>query len=164
VLKRIIETDLADLDYQLDQKCSDCTLSVHCLAESARERRLELLGIDSSTVKALQKVEIKTLDDLAEVDLKGDQASQLQQDISFTENLELLQLKAKTRKRTLPGGDSDPDNYEVTALPSYSGKSQLPEHTINGERLIRVYLSIEYDYVENRIGALAAHVTKVKGN
>ena len=163
VLKRIVETDLADLDYQLDQKCSDCTLSVHCLAESARQRRLELLGIDSSIVKALNKVGIKNLDDLANIDLTGNEASELQQDISFTENLELLQLKAKTRRRTLPDGNLDPDTYEVTALPNYSGNSQLPEHTINGERLIRVYLSVEYDYVENRIGALAAHVTKSEG-
>ena len=163
VLKRIIETDLTDLDYQLDQKCSDCTLSVHCLAESARERRLELLGIDSSVVKSLNKVGIQNLDDLAKIYLKGNQAIQLQQDISFTENLELLKLKANTRRRTLPGGDLDPRTYEVTALPSYSGKSQLPEHTINGKRLIRVYLSVEYDYVENRIGALAAHVTKSEG-
>lgn len=163
VLKRIIETDLTNLDYQLDQKCSDCTLSVHCLAESARERRLELLGIDSSVVKSLNKVGIQNLDDLAEIDLAGNQAIQLQKDISFTENLELLKLKANTRRRTLPGGDLDPRTYEVTALPSYSGKSQLPEHTINGKRLIRVYLSVEYDYVENRIGALAAHVTKSEG-
>lgn len=163
VLKRIVETDLTGLDYQLDQKCSDCTLSVHCLAESARERRLELLGIDSSIVKALHKVDVKNLDDLADIDLTGNQASQLQQDISFTENLELLQLKAKTRICTLPDGDSDPDTYEVTALPTYSGKSQLPEYAISGERLIRVYFSVEYDYVENRIGALAAHVTKSEG-
>ncbi|NES72631.1 MAG: hypothetical protein F6K24_49275, partial [Okeania sp. SIO2D1] len=53
--------------------------------------------------------------------------------------------------------------YEVKALPKYSGQSQLPEHIINGESLIRVYLSVEYDYVENRIGALAAHVTKSQG-
>ncbi|PSF33118.1 hypothetical protein C7H19_20510 [Aphanothece hegewaldii CCALA 016] len=138
-------------------------MSVHCLAESARQRRLELLGIDSSIVKALNKVGIKNLDDLAEIDLIGNEACKLQQDISFTENLELLQLKAKTRSRTLPDGGLDPETYEVTALPRYSGESQLPEHTINGERLIRVYLSIEYDYVENRIGALAAHVTKSEG-
>ncbi|WP_430013333.1 AAA domain-containing protein [Microcystis ichthyoblabe FBCC-A1114] len=163
VLKRIIETDLTNLDYQLDQKCSDCTWSVHCLAESARERRLELLGIDSSVVKSLNKVGIQNLDDLAEIDLEGNQAIQLQQDISFTENLELLQLKANTRRRTLPDGDLDPGTYEVQQLPKYSGNSQLPEHKINGERLIRVYLSVEYDYVENRIGALAAHVTKSEG-
>jgi len=161
-LKRIVEKDLGDLDYQLEQKCSDCMFSVHCLAESARERRLELLGIDSSVVAALHKVEVKTIDDLAELDLAGNQAVELQKDISFTENLELLKLKAKTRRRTLPNGDSAPDNYEVKPLPN-SGKSQLPEHLINGERLIRVYLSVEYDYVENRIGALAAHVTKSEG-
>lgn len=163
-LKRIVETDLADLDYQLDQKCSDCTLSVHCLAESARERRLELLGIDSSIVTILKKAGVKDIDDLADLDLKGNQVTQIQQDISFTDNLELLKLKAETRRHTLPGGDFDPDTYEVQALPNYSGgQSQLPEHLIKGERLIRVYLSIEYDYVENRIGALAAHVTKSQG-
>jgi hypothetical protein len=163
VLNYIVETNLVDLDYQLDQKCSDCTLSVHCLAESAREKRLELLGIDSSIVKALRKVGLNSLDDLADIDLTGERASELQQDINFTENLELLKIKAKTRRRTLPDGDLDPDTYEVEQLPKYSGQSQLPEHTINGERLIRVYLSVEYDYVENRIGALAAHVTKSEG-
>ena len=163
-LKRIVETDLANLDYQLDQKCSDCTLSVHCLAESARERRLELLGIDSSIVTALHKADVKSINDLADLDLTGSQVAHIQQDISFTDNLELLTLKAQTRRRTLPGGDCNPDTYEVQVLPNYSGgQSQLPEHTINGERLIRVYLSVEYDYVENRIGALAAHVTKSEG-
>ncbi|MGD1703115.1 PD-(D/E)XK nuclease family protein [Dapis sp. BLCC M229] len=163
VLKRIVETDLSDLDYQLDQKCSDCLLSVHCLAESAREKRLELLGIDSSIVRILHKVGVKNLDDLSELDLEGSQAAEIQKDISFTENLELLQLKAKTRKRTLPDGDSNPDTYEVKELQQYSFQSQLPEHIINGEHLIRVYLTVEYDYVENRIGALAAHVTKSQG-
>ncbi|MBD2666662.1 AAA family ATPase [Richelia sinica FACHB-800] len=139
-------------------------MSVHCLAESARERRLELLGIDSSIVKSFHKVDVNNIDDLANIDLTGIQASQIQQDISFTENLELLKLKAQTRRHTLPGGDSAPDTYEVQALPNYSGgQSQLPEHTINGECLIRVYLSVEYDYVENRIGALAAHITKSTG-
>ncbi|MBC1239564.1 AAA domain-containing protein [Nostoc sp. 2RC] len=162
-LHRIVQANLGDLDYQLDQKCSDCTLSVHCLAESAREHRLELLGIDSSIVTALHKAGVKTIDDLADLDLAGNQVAQIQKDISFTENLELLKLKAKTRKSTLPDGDCDPESYEVEALPGYSGQSQLPEHLVDGERLIRVYLSVEYDYVENRIGALAAHVTKSEG-
>ncbi|NES02934.1 MAG: hypothetical protein F6K22_08800 [Okeania sp. SIO2F4] len=61
VLKRIVETDLSDLDYQLDQKCSDCTLSVHCLAESAREKRLELLGIESSIVRVLVSIQLSAV-------------------------------------------------------------------------------------------------------
>ncbi|HAX80626.1 MAG TPA: hypothetical protein DCY88_33520 [Cyanobacteria bacterium UBA11372] len=138
-------------------------MSVHCLAESARERRLELLGIDASIVSALHKVGVKTIDDLADIDLTGNQVAQIQKDLSFRDNLELLKLKAQTRRRTLPDGDYHPDTYEVKPLPKYSGQSQLPEHSINSERLIRVYLSVEYDYVENRIGALAAHVTKSEG-
>ncbi len=158
-LMRIVENDLPNLDYQLDQKCSDCVFSVHCLAESARERRLELLGIDPSTIRGLNAAGIENIDNLAELDLAGNKAVQVRENPSFTENLELLKLKAKTRRGTLPGGDIDLDAHEVDALP-YSGKSQLPEHTINDERLIRVYLSVEYDYVENRVGALTAHVTK----
>lgn len=98
-LNRIVQTDLSELDYQLEQKCSDCTLSVHCLAESARERRLELLGISSSIVTVLHKAGVKTIDDLADLNLKGSQVAQIQEDISFTDNLELLQIKAKTRRK-----------------------------------------------------------------
>ncbi len=122
-----------------------------------------MLGIDSSVVRVLHKVGVNNLDDLSELDIEGNQAAEIQKDTSFTENLELLQLKAKTRRGTLPDGDSNPDTYEVEPLPKYSGQSQLPEHIINGESLIRVYLTVEYDYVENRIGALAAHVTKSHG-
>jgi len=161
-LDRVVKADLADLDYQIDPKCDGCVFNIHCLSESARLRRLELIGLDPSAVRVLRGAGIDKIDDLAELDLAGQQAVQVRQDPSFSDNLELLQLKAKTRRRTLPGGNIDPDSYEVEPLP-YAGQGQLPEHIINGERLIRVYLSVDYDYVENRIGALAAHVTKSEG-
>ncbi|MBD2487176.1 AAA family ATPase [Aulosira sp. FACHB-615] len=135
-------------------------MSVYCLAESARERRLELLGIDTSTVRALRTVGVNKMDDLVQLDLNGEQVAQLRQDIGFTENLELLQLQAQARCITLPGGKSNPNSYEVRGLPRYAGQSLLPEHTINGVPLIRVYCSVEYDYAENRIVGLIAHVTK----
>ena len=43
------------------------------------------------------------------------------------------------------------------------GSSQLPPHEQDGERLIRVYLNVDYDYTENRVGALSAHVTASSG-
>ncbi|MEG4210775.1 AAA domain-containing protein [Microcoleus sp. S13_B4] len=158
-LNRVVQADLADLDYQIDPKCDGCVFNIHCLSESARLRRLELIGLDPSAVRVLRAAGIDKIDDLAELDLDGQQAVQVWHDPSFSDNLELIQLKAKTRRRTLPDGNIKPDSYEVTPLP-YAGQGQLPEHIINGERLIRVYLSVDYDYVENRIGALAAHVTK----
>lgn len=161
-LNRIVQADLADLDYQIDPKCDGCVFNIHCLSESARLRRLELIGLDPSAVRVLRGAGIDKIDDLAELDLHGQQAVQVRQDPSFSDNLELIQLKAKTRRRTLPGGNINPDSYEVESL-TYVGQGQLPEHIINGERLIRVYLSVDYDYVENRIGALAAHVTKSEG-
>lgn len=161
-LNRVVQADLADLDYQIDPKCDGCVFNIHCLSESARLRRLELIGLDPSAVRVLRGAGIDKIDDLAELDLAGQQAVLVRQDPSFSDNLELLRSKAKTRRRTLPGGNINPDSYEVEAL-LYAGQGQLPEHIINGERLIRVYLSVDYDYVENRIGALAAHVTKSEG-
>ncbi|MBD2367375.1 AAA family ATPase [Leptolyngbya sp. FACHB-402] len=158
-LERIVNSDLADLDYQIESKCDDCVFSVHCLTESARERRLELLGLEPSVIRSLRNAGINSIDDLAELDLAGGQAITLRQDPSYSGNLELMRLHAQARRKTLPGGDTHPDEYEVISLPN-TGQGQLPQHeTSDGRRLIRIYLSIDYDYVENRIGALAAHVT-----
>lgn len=158
-LAAIVAANLDDLNYQIESKCDDCVFSVHCLPESARTRRLHLLGIEPSIIRSLNGVGIKTIDDLANLDLTGSIASSIRENHGFTENLELLKTKAKARRRTLPGGDANSDDYEVDYL-RHVGESQLPTYNINGEKLIRVYLCIEYDYVENRIGALAAHITK----
>ncbi len=159
-LEKILETNLDDLPYQLDAKCSDCVLSVHCLAEGARQRRLHLLGIDPATIRSLNAVNLKTIDDLADLDLNSQIVDQLQQDLSFKENLKLLQAKAKTRRSTLPHHEEFTHEYQVSKLPQSSAQQTLlPLRVIDNVPLIRVYLSVEYDYVENRLVALSAHIT-----
>ncbi|WP_158409474.1 AAA domain-containing protein [Gloeocapsa sp. PCC 73106] len=156
-LEQILATDLDKLDYQLNAKCSDCLLSVHCLSESARGRRLELLGIDSGTVKSLAEVGITTLDHLIELDLKGEVVRQLRGKIGFTENLDQLQIKAQARRYTLLGDEKE---YPVKLLPSAKGqKTLLPARKIEDIPLLRIFISVEYDYIENRIVALSAHLT-----
>lgn len=161
-LLRIVQSELDAIDYQLDQKCDDCIFAVHCYPESARQRRLELLSIEPSVARIMRGAGIFTIDDLAELDLTGAQAAQVRAEPSFTENLGFLRQKARARRRTLPDGDVDPDSYEVEALRN-TGQGQLPLHERDGRRLIRIYLSVSYDYVENRVGALAAHVTRSQG-
>lgn len=157
-LRRIVDTDLAALDYQLNDKCDGCVFNVYCLPESARERRLELLGIEPSTSRVLRAAGIQTIDDLAALDQASAQAAIIRLHPSFAESLEVLQVKAQARAHTLWGGVADPDSHEVEPLP-HSGRGQLPEHEAHGRRLVRVYMLIDYDYAENRIGALTAHVT-----
>lgn len=161
-LARIVSESLDNLSYQIEYKCDDCVFSVHCLPESARLRGLHLLGIEPATMRALQAGNVPTIDALAELDPTGEAAFTIRANPKFTENLERLQTKAKARRKTLPGGDEAPDEYEVGFLKNV-GASQLPTHEINGQRLIRIYLSVEYDYVENRIVALAAHITNSVG-
>jgi predicted RecB family nuclease len=152
---RIIQTDLSSLNYRIDQKCDGCVFNSDCLPESGRLRRLELLGIDPSGIQVLNDFDVIDIDGMADLDLETQQASQIQNDPRFTNRLDVLRQTAGSRRTTLPGGMDDPDSFPVTSLPS-SSQSQLPEHEIDGDRLVRVYLNIDYDYIENRLVALSA--------
>ena len=163
-LIQIVHCDIQDLEYQINEKCNTCVFNVYCLPDSGINHRLQLLGIEPSAVRALNEAGISNIFQLANIDLDGDISEHIRRNSGFSENLEILRLMARARLRTLPGGTTDIDSFEVEPLPSYSDRGQLPEHIVNGQRLIRIYLSIDYDYVENRIGALAAHVTKSDGN
>lgn len=158
---QISDSPLEELEYQLESKCDHCVFNVHCFPESARQRKLELLGIDPSTIRILKKQKISTIDKLAELKGDGPEASDIRKNPDFNENLDALIRNAKARRKTLPGG-KDFDSYEVEKLPN-KVSSQLPLHDIDEKRLVRVYLSVDYDYVENRVGALSAHVTTSPG-
>lgn len=157
-LNRIIITPLQDLNYELNQKCDGCVFNTYCLPESARLRRLELLGLDPSAIRVLNNFGILTVDDLANIDLNSDVAREIRNEPGFSFRLDSLRQKARARRRNLPGGLPNPDEYEVMSLP-FSPQSQLPEHEYQGEQLVRIYLNIDYDYIENRLIALCAHVT-----
>jgi hypothetical protein len=112
-LIRIVGSQLADLDYQLDSKCDNCVFNVHCLSESARLRRLELLSIAASSIRILNRANISTWDDLADLDLSSAAAQRLSSDFSFGESLEFLRDKAKARRSTFPGSEPHPDEVSI---------------------------------------------------
>lgn len=157
--KRIIESTLESLSFQLNLKCDDCVFNVHCLSESGRLRKLELLSIDSSAVSILHKEAINTIDLLADIDLSSIQANNIRNHPSFTYNLDLLKKKSQARRKTLLKGEEHPDEYAVTSY-GFNFSSQLPAYEIGEHRLIRIYLAVDYDYVENRVVGLSAHITK----
>ncbi len=166
-LKTIIHSDLDELPFQLQHKCDSCLFNIHCLSESSRQRRIELLSLNSGVVRALTDVGIYNLDQLAEMDDKGAMAKALRNNSGFNTRLDTLIARAKARIKKLPPVNLDKtddktlkqETFEVTPLDNKI-KSQLPEYVQKKHRLIRIYLHVSYDYTENRIVALAAHVTK----
>lgn len=158
LLISIVDGDLDALDFQLNSKCDGCVFSVHCLPESARQRRLELIGVPPTVCRALRQQSICTIDQLAALDPDSELALAIKQSESFDANLPQLIALASARASTLAQGNSVQSNYQVQALP-HAGASQLPQHEQQGQRLVRVYLQVDYDYSENRVGALSAHVT-----
>jgi len=158
-LDRILTAPLNALPFQIDDKCDDCGLSAHCLTESARQRRLELLGMTPSCVRVLADRGVATIDALADLDRGSPEAQEIAADRRLDESLEVLQALAKARRATLPGGRKE---SPIRTRP-FGGRGHLPSHTHPGGRLVRIFLSVSYDYVENRIGALAAHVTRSDG-
>ena len=169
-LQDILARDVAETSYQLDAKCDDCSLSLYCLPEAARRREIQLLGVDPSTVRALSAAGVTDLDALATLPLDGPAAASIRAHPDFGVSLDTLSAKARSRRSTLPGlpdeahGDADPNSgapeyNDVIPLP-HAGNGQLPPHQTGASRLVRVYLSVSYDYAENRIGAVSAHVTR----
>lgn len=155
------EDEIDQLDYRLEPKCDQCVFDVHCFAESGRKRRLELLGIAPSTVRAIEKAGVDTIDQLAELDLDSDTAEEIRTHPSVQTDLADLRTKARARVDNLPDlqeGSSPPDTYPVQTLENQP-QSQLPTHEQDGKQTIRIYLNVDYDYVEDRIIALAAHIT-----
>ncbi|MCT8337611.1 hypothetical protein FKB36_08975 [Methanoculleus sp. Afa-1] len=161
-LDRIVRSNLQDLSYQLEKKCDGCIYNIQCFPESARFRRIELISANASIVRVLRRNGINSIDDLAQLDADSPVAQCIRADPGFNENLDHLINKARVRRKTLPGGEEDPETFPVWSY-GYHIQSQLPEHDQNGTRLIRVYLAVEYDYAENRLLALAAHVTRSDG-
>lgn len=161
VFYRVSTTSLEELDYHLDAKCDTCVFNVHCFPESARQRRIQLIGVEPNVIRSLASVGIRTIDELAAMSLDGSEAAALRAIPGFRHSLVALLEKARVRCSTLPGGRTV-GIHEVQALPN-NPTSQLPEHLIQEHQMVRVYLTVHYDYVENRIGALAAHVTTSDG-
>lgn len=159
-IERIALTDPDDLPYCLDSKCDDCQFDVRCLTESALRRRPELLGLPPSTIKLLNDNGIERIDDIARLDLNSETATRLRQSEGLRVDLGQMTEKARARRATLPRGEGDPDNFQVRPLP-HVPIGQLPEHFPDGSSpLVRVYVEVDYDYVENRIGAVTSHVTQ----
>lgn len=154
----ILDAKLERLSYAIESKCDHCKFNVVCLPEAGRTRALELIGVEPSTARVLRANGIDDLYALEQLSLDSQQALDIRNTLGFSANLSLLQALARTRVTTLPGGPANPDDYPVTRLP-WKVRSQAPAYEIDGDQLVRVYLGVHYDYVENRIGSLAAHVT-----
>ncbi|MHC1680732.1 MAG: PD-(D/E)XK nuclease family protein [Methanomassiliicoccales archaeon] len=153
-LHKVCESELEDLTFQIDGKCDSCVMNVYCLPESARTHRLELLGLGAPITRAFIEAGVEDLVSLSNLEPTGKVAELIRRSPTFTGRLDHIIEKARVRLSTLPGGEG----FEVAPL-SNAGLGLLPEHVIDGRRLVRCYISVNYDYSENRVAALSAHIT-----
>lgn len=154
----VLASRIEELPYAIEPKCDHCKFNVVCLPEAGRTRALELISLDPSTARVLRSNGVDTIDRLAELELSSPEAARCRTAPGFSANLSMLKALARARRTTLPRGETDPDDYPVARLP-WRVQSQLPPHLVDGLPVVRVYLGVHYDYVENRVGSLAAHVT-----
>ena len=113
------------------------------------------MGLDASTVRALRTSGGANVDALADLDLNGPEARALRGTPGFSVDLDDLVVRAKARRSTL--NDRKTGDWEVMGK-RHSGPGLLPAHG-DDPQLVRVFLDVEYDYLEDRLVGLAAHVT-----
>lgn len=154
----VLSADLHDLPYSIEPKCDHCKFNVVCLPEAGRSRAMQLVAIDSSAARVLRSNGIENIDQLAALDLDSPAARGCRTSPGFSGNLSMLKALARARRTTLPNGEHSRDDYPVSTLP-WRVQSQLPPFVAQELPVVRIYLGVHYDYVENRIGSLAAHIT-----
>lgn len=155
---KALSQEIEDLPYQLDSKCDMCVFNVHCFPESARLGKVELLGVKPTLSKALGNHGVSTVQQLAALDLDSSIAQTIASDERVDTGLDVLVQKAKSRLATLRWDNADA-GYPVSEITPPRAKSLRPPHEIKGQRLIRVYMNVDYDYIEDRVISVAAHVT-----
>jgi len=157
-IDRINSSDFSDIEYCLDAKCDSCVKNVYCISEASRKHDLQLIDLKISEINTLKRDKVRSLKELAELENNPASLKSLERNRDFSSDIHEVILKAKTRFANLPMVESPPQpNYSVQPLPNAS-IPHVPAYTIDGVDLIRVYLSVDYDYVENRIGGLSAHI------
>ena len=120
-------------------------------------RRVELIGTDPGAVAILASNGIKSIDALADIDPQSDAAQCSRRSAGFNVDLGDLVVRAKARRSTLT--EHSVKEWSVMARPN-PGMGQLPVYQSGADpRLVRIYLDVEYDYIEDRLVGLAAHVT-----
>lgn len=157
MLARALRAEVEDLPFQLEARCDACKYAPHCFVTATRRRGLELLSLSPTLVRTLREAGVPDLDRLAALDPSGPEAAVIRQHPDFSSNLEALVLRARAKHAVLTG-----EKAEARWIPN-SGFGQLPRHEVNDlgahPWLVRVYLNVAYDYVENRIVGISGHVT-----
>jgi hypothetical protein len=109
-------------------------------------------------VQALTRAGITSIDELADLDPLGPLAQEVRRTVGFGADLNDLMVRAKARRSTM--ADSRSGDWGVMSR-RRPGLGLLPSHQAEGgDRLVRVFLDVEYDYIEDRVVGLAAHVTE----
>jgi len=157
LFQRILESDVESLPFQLEARCDSCKYAPHCFSTTTQRGGLEPLSLPPTTVRSLQAAGIADLNGLADLEVESETGAKIRRHPDFNGDLEALHVRALARRSTLDG-KSEP----VQWIPN-TGFGQLPEHAVGDlyahPRLIRVFLNVTYDYVENRIIGLSSHVT-----
>jgi hypothetical protein len=185
-LAEISETELENVEYQLNDKCSTCPYSEGCVTDAYEEGSLKLLGLSPAEQETLrERCSIETVDELADIislpdtdewyPTVYDEASFKKRDYRKLEStpglgdrLPTLVYRAAALADWLsPDGGGAFDRH-VPWIPT-TGRCPLPEdnppeelaisHEWKHGSMVRIYLNVQHDHLNDRLVQLSARVT-----
>lgn len=150
------------LPYNLNARCDACPFSSVCLLKGQERGELELLGLKGDVLQALREGGISDLEALATA--TPEVMGKILRRMESPPRPEHLQTQAKARLAPLvfPQKRQRLELYPVMPLRE-TGFGHLPPYAIEGKPLLRVYLAVEPDLLEERINGLAAHIAVGEG-
>lgn len=185
-LAEISETELEDVEYQLNDKCATCPYNEGCVTDAYEQGSLKLLGLSPAEQETLrEKCGIETVDELADIvslpdanewyptvydkaGLKSGDYRTLESTPGLGDRLPTLVYRAAALADWLSPDESGAFDRHVPWIPT-TGRCPLPEddppenlaisHEWKHGSMVRIYLNVQHDHLNDRLVQLSARVT-----
>jgi len=184
-LAQIFDTSFEDTSFWIDSRCSQCKYEPVCIIKSAETKGLEILGITSGTQEKLKQVGVEDLEDFSNLyHQPGNYTKPNNYESLEPKSVEnIMKIRDKTemdslQKRTQIGYkfltmlDCDEcENSSIFAQFLQGCGYNFPVDTYDESKyyvdypsgsLIRIYIFVQFDYVQNRIVLMSALLENTK--
>lgn len=179
----IHQTPLAEIRYQLAPRCENCIYAENCFTRAVESESLAVLGLKRGEQKILSKHGIETLADLAGLkeipespvpfdyegipERKPEKAAELIGEPGIGGKLDKIVQRSQVMLGEVHPNHELAKQQHTAPWLMGSGNSRLPEDNPSSDdinldiergSLIRVYLTVQWDYMGDQIVLIAARV------
>ena len=185
-IDQIYQDDIEEVGYQLNQKCEGCIHNESCYTRAVESRDISILGLSRGEQEVFREQDIHTIDQIAQLKQPPDNSSpksytplepvagnqqivdKLVSDPTIGNELDDIVRRAQVMLGELnPGHNYAYTEYDSAQQIGGKGYLEMPAasydvpfepSSYDPERLLRIYINVQWDYMRDSIIMMSARV------